>query len=228
MGVAAGQQGQAEAWRDPDESAVRQATSRARRRGEGAGAPILVDGPAFISDEAEEQHYLDTIADERTEPEARATTRMELARLYERRQRFLDAAELYERNVWAGVRTPATYARLVAAYRALGRDDLAEAALEQIRRNGGAGRASGDGPAGRGRQAAPRGARVMAARLHGLVRPPTSVAPAASARAAVQTTRRLAEPFLTGQAGRRTRLISTVILPIALGLLIVGVLVMMS
>ena len=38
----------------------------------------------------------------------------------------------------------------------------------------------------------------------------------------------MAAPFLTGQAGQRTRVVSSVILPIALGILIIGILVLMS
>ena len=134
--MAAGQQGRAEAWQVSGAGPARQAVGRARRDGDGRHA--FVDNPAFISDQAEEQHHLDVLADEATDADARASTRMELARIYERRECYLDAAEQYERNVWAGVRTPATYARLAAAYRAVGRDDLADAALVQIRRNGGA------------------------------------------------------------------------------------------
>lgn len=46
------------------------------------------------------------------------------------------------RTSGAGIRTPATYAGLAAAYRELGRDDLAESTLEQVRRQGTAPRAA--------------------------------------------------------------------------------------
>jgi hypothetical protein len=108
--------------------------SRTRRPAEGTTRRTPVGGPAFINDEAEEQHYLDLIREPKTTPEAKATARHDLARLYERAGQFAEAAEMYERNIWAGVRTPATYAGLAAAYRELGRDDLAESTLEQVRR----------------------------------------------------------------------------------------------
>jgi hypothetical protein len=248
--VAARQHGRAEAWHVAGAGPARQATARARRDGDG-GRHLFVDNPAFINDQAEEQHYLDVLADEATDDNARASTRMELARLYERRERFLDAAEQYERNIWDGVRTPATYARLAAAYRAVGRDDLADAALVQIRRTGGAARSTVDSPRDRVQHVAARGARAVVGSWRGLFassageqpkRPlervtstrraiRTAVQPAAgvaAARDTLQSTRRLAAPFLTGQAGQRTRVVSTVVLPIVIGILIVGILVYMS
>lgn len=241
--MAAGQQGRVEAWSETDSRSVRQATARVRRDGEATGRQAALDNPAFISDEAEEQHYLDTIADEAAVSATRATARMELARLYERRGQFSDAVELYERNLWEGIRTPATYARLAAAYRTVGRDDLAEATLEQVRRNGGARQAPANDtravatPALGARSARPRDRAAGPNPAIATVRRGTRVivqsgpqvtAHLASAATAVGSTKRLAEPFLTGQAGRRTRVISTVILPIALGVVIMGILVMMS
>src|SRR5688572_11403950 len=135
-GVAAGQQGRAAARRSAE------ATQR-RRGGDGGSRRAVVTGPAFISDHAEEQHYHDVVRDPRADHAAKAAARLELARLYEGRGHFAEAVEMYERNVWAGVRTPATYAGLAAAYRELGRDDLADAALEQVRREGGASRPAG-------------------------------------------------------------------------------------
>jgi hypothetical protein len=132
--VAVGRQGQAEARQ------AHEATERVRspRPSEQPVRRAGQDGPAFISDQAEEHYHLDQLHEPLSDPLTRSTARIELARLYERRGQFAEAAEMYQRNVWAGVRTPATYAGLAAAYRQLGRTDLADAALEQIRREGGA------------------------------------------------------------------------------------------
>jgi hypothetical protein len=189
----------------------------------------------------------------------KATARLELARLYERHGHFAEAAEMYERNVWDGIRTPATYAGLAAAYRELGRNDLADAALEQVRRQGGAGgpaRASQTSTTAalprtvRARPSAePRGARPVSeaararrttdaavpadtqrlqvsrragsSRVHGAT-PRSAVAePASVAGSAAATLRQLQDsvsPFLAAQAGKRTLIASTVLLPICVGL----------
>ncbi|MCC6174662.1 MAG: SH3 domain-containing protein [Chloroflexi bacterium] len=102
----------------------------------GAAAPDAqsVAGPKFINAAAEETHFLDQIdnpaIDERTQLSARAA----LAALYERRGRLSDAADLYERNLWAGDRSEETYISLASVYRQLDRDDLADDTLEQVRR----------------------------------------------------------------------------------------------
>ncbi|MCC7372038.1 MAG: hypothetical protein IT306_26720 [Chloroflexi bacterium] len=132
--MAVGRQGQAEARQPYDEAA----RARATRPGEQASRRTGPGGPAFISDQAEEQYHLDQLHDPQADPLTKASARIELARMYERRGQFAEAAEMYERNVWAGIRTPATYAGLAAAYRQIGRNDLADAALEQVRRQGGA------------------------------------------------------------------------------------------
>jgi hypothetical protein len=270
--VAAGQQSSAELRRpsgvtDP---------SRSRRSAESGARRAVLGGPAFINDLAEEQHHLDQIHDASTDPMTKATARLELARLYERHGHFAEAVEMYERNVWDGVRTPATYAGLAAAYRELGRHDLADAALEQVRRNGGAanparagqtsttaalprtsrtrtpGDASRARPAAeplrsrssdatRGRPAAePARSRsaVEAARPADTQRLPATRSGAsgrvrgATPRSAVSqrdlavggataTLRQLQDtvsPFLAGQAGRRTLVATTIVLPIAVGL----------
>lgn len=189
----------------------------------------------------------------------KATARLELARLYERHGHFAEAAEMYERNVWDGVRTPATYAGLAAAYRELGRNDLADAALEQVRRQGGAGgpaRASqtssttvlprtvrarpsaetrGARPAREAARARPTTnaavpadtqrlqvpRRTGSSRVRGAT-PRSAVAePAGVAGSAAATFRQLQDsvsPFLAAQAGKRTLIASTVLLPICVGL----------
>jgi hypothetical protein len=198
----------------------------------------------------------------------KATARLELARLYERHGHFAEAAEMYERNVWDGVRTPATYAGLAAAYRELGRDDLADAALEQVRRQGGAGsptRASqtsstavlprtvrsrsattspsarpatgtsrarpatgtsharpasnGAVPADTQRFPVPRRAgssRVRGAAPRSAIGEPSGVA--GSAAATLRQIQDSVSPFLAAQAGKRTLIASTVLLPICVGL----------
>lgn len=132
--MAVGRQGQAEARRPYDDDA----RARTPRPSEQASRRVGPGGPAFISDQAEEQYHLDQLHDPLADPLTKASARIELARMYERRGHFAEAAEMYERNVWAGIRTPATYAGLAAAYRQIGRNDLADAALEQVRRQGGA------------------------------------------------------------------------------------------
>jgi hypothetical protein len=257
--VAAGQQSSAELRRpsgvtDP---------SRSRRSAESGARRAVLGGPAFINDLAEEQHHLDQIHDASTDPMTKATARLELARLYERHGHFAEAVEMYERNVWDGVRTPATYAGLAAAYRELGRHDLADAALEQVRRHGGAGsparasqtsttaplprtsrsRSSTETPRGARPAAEPVRSRAAAepARPADTQRAPSKRAGAAgrvrgatpqsavhqrdlaagAASGATATLRQLQDtvsPFLAGQAGRRTLVATTIVLPIAVGL----------
>jgi hypothetical protein len=182
---------------------------------------------------------------------------MELARLLERRGELDEAIQLYQENIWAGVRTPATYARLAAAYRTQGRDDLADSTLEQIRRNGGAAdtnrRKSGpDQDEGNGRSGASvrTGAVRNAALADTRVLPetPRGRAPAASPSRGARPTsnaarerpsaatlprddgmaflRRVAEPFLTARAGHRTLVGSMIVLPVIVGVVFVGMLVM--
>ena len=56
-----------------------------------------------------------------------AAARMAVAQDFERRGLLADAAECYERFIWAGARSRSLYARLAAVYRRQGRDDLADA-----------------------------------------------------------------------------------------------------
>jgi tetratricopeptide (TPR) repeat protein len=312
--VAAGQYGTAESRRVADAAATAAIPSRTRRPAESSTRRTPAGGPAFINDEAEEQHYLDLIHDPKIEPGAKAAARQDLARLYERDGRFAEAAEQYERNIWAGVRTPATYAGLAAAYRELGRDDLAESTLEQVRRQSGASsyaaapdrdaepssraaaapgaqatpvsapgmsaaaprhaeaaplartaRAAlparpdrGPAPSRAERtaslrsrlEAAPRGApvrrpadrptespsgdgnasAVVLPGLAGLLGNARTASASASQAAgdALGQLQRSVTPFLAAQGGRRTLIISTVALPIVLGLVIFGVVVFTS
>lgn len=144
--MVAGRHGGAESRRSAASTAAATIPGRGRRPTDGDARRRSAGGPAFISENAEEQHYLDVIREPRTSPQARAAARLALAHLYERAGLLAEAVELYERNVWDGARTPATYAGLAAAYRRLGRHDLADAALEQVRRQGRA--AQADAPAG--------------------------------------------------------------------------------
>ena len=222
--MAAGQQGRAESRRSA-------AATQRLRVGEGSSRRAAPpDGPAFISDQAEERHYHDLLRDPQTEHAAKAAARIELARLYERRGEFAEAVEMYEQNVWAGARTPATYAGLASAYRELGRDDLADAALEQVRRQGGASRTASPETTARPSRTAtlPRQSRSFpttpsARRTES---PRASTRPAGRGRAELPTAgtsalgqlHRSVQPFLEGQAGRRTLVVSTVLLPIVVGL----------
>jgi hypothetical protein len=230
--VAAGQQGQA-ASRRPVQAPQR------GRVGDGAARRAAPGGPAFISDEAEEQHHHDVLRDPRADDAAKATVRLELARLYERRGAFAEAVEMYEQNIWAGARTPATFAGLAGAYRELGRDDLADAALEQVRRQGGAGRTSAtsttDAPSRTSTQ--PRSSRsrsiadparwVNGARTASRT-PTRGQAEGPAADSALNQLQRSVAPFLEGQAGRRTLVITTVLLPIVVGLGIFAAVVLTS
>jgi hypothetical protein len=230
--VAAGQQGQAASQRTvqtPQRGRVGEATARRTAPG----------GPAFISDEAEEQHHHDVLRDPRADDAAKATARLELARLYERRGAFAEAVEMYEQNIWAGARTPATFAGLAGAYRELGRDDLADAALEQVRRHGGAGRAPATATTGaptrsftrsrpsRSRSAADPTRRVNGARTTSRTSP-RGQAEVPTPSAALGQLQRSVAPFLEGQAGRRTLVVSTVLLPIVVGLGIFAAVVLTS
>jgi hypothetical protein len=220
-----------------------------RRDNERASRRSTPHGPAFISDQAEEQHYLDTLQNPAADPDALASARMELARLLEQRGEFDEAIQLYQENIWAGVRTPATHARLAAAYRTQGRDDLADATLEQIRRTGGAvetsRRASGRDQAeptrrngavratpdtrtvqesARGRALAVRTSRDSRTTTHPVPeRRPSAGEPHDDGMAAL---RQIAELFLTDRAGQRTLVGSMIVLPIIVGVTIVAVLAM--
>jgi hypothetical protein len=110
--VAVRQQGQAESPRS------RRATAPAWRTRDSTSRRAAPAGPAFISDQAEELHHLEVERDPKADPAARVAARLELARLSEQRGHFAEAIEMYERNVWAGARTPATYAGLASDVRA--------------------------------------------------------------------------------------------------------------
>ena len=207
------------------------------RVGEGASRRTGGTDPAFISDQAEKQHHHEVLLDPRADHAAKAAARLELARLYERHGHLADAIEMYERNVWDGVRTPATYAGLAAAYRAQGRDDLADAALEQVLREGGAGRtpattmprpartATSPRPARRRSTADPARRRSTADPVRRADRARPTSRPIARGRAETPATvgaldqlRRSAAPLLEGRAGRRALMVSGGLLPILLGL----------
>ena len=79
--------------------------------------------PDLEDDYRQGQHYLgllrDGTADQRIE------ARLALGLIFERRGQFHEAAELYENNIWDGVRDPSLYDRLAMMYRRTGRFDLA-------------------------------------------------------------------------------------------------------
>ena len=235
--MAAGQQG----WAESPRSHRTTEPARRTRAGDGASRRAAPGGPAFISDQAEELHHLELERDPKAAPTAKVAARLELARLYERRGHFAEAVEMYERNVWAGARTPATYAGLAAAYRELGREDLAEAALEQVRRGSGAGRSAGTPTAAQSartttlprqsharptsdtnrrvdspRTTARRGATEAGTRTSSQ-QATRGRGEGAGTDAALGQLQRSVAPFLEGQAGRRTLVASTVLLPIVLG-----------
>lgn len=243
--MAAGWQSRAEARRSGE------ATARARtaRPGDQAARRPEPGGPAFISEQAEEQYHLDQLHDPLADPLTRSMARIELARLYERRGQFSEAVEMYERNVWAGVRTPATYAGLASAYRQLGRNDLADAALEQVRREGGAATAAtntatattavlpatrASGRASSTRQSAQRMGslqpRAGAVRNSAMTTAtPTSGRRPVAARADfVGQLKQLVAPIMANEIGRRTVVASSVLLPIAVGVAIFATVVMTS
>jgi hypothetical protein len=243
-GVAAGQQGRAEARQLPPAEPVRRA-----RSSEGAVRRVAPDGPAFINDQAEEQHHHEVLRDPSSGKAAQAAARIEIARLREARGQFADAAEMYEQNIWAGDRSPATYAGLASAYRELGRDDLADSALEQVRREGGAGRADGAATATQPARTVSRSRtrfspeltsrmdRPRASRRRGPTEGGARATAAQAAREQPESARslpilgeiqRAIAPFLAGQAGKKTLVVSTVLLPTVVGLGIFAAVVLTS
>ena len=87
--MAAGWQSRAEA-RQADE-----ATARTPRPSDQASRRAEPGGPAFINDQAEEQYHLDQLHEPLADPLSRSNARIELARLYERRDQFSEAVEMY-------------------------------------------------------------------------------------------------------------------------------------
>src|SRR5262245_2418937 len=88
--------------------------------------------PTFRSDDEAAAHYLGLLRDGTSGQKIAA--REALAGIFARRGMFEEAAELYERNVEAGVRTPELLERLSEVYRHLGEHQAAAAALAEARR----------------------------------------------------------------------------------------------
>jgi hypothetical protein len=80
--------------------------------------------PTFEDETRQAHHYLGLLRDGTAEQ--RIEARMALGLIFERRGQFEEAAELYENNIWDGVRDPSLYDRLAMMYRRTGRVDLAQ------------------------------------------------------------------------------------------------------
>ncbi len=88
--------------------------------------------PRFESEDEEAQFYLSVLRDGSNA--AKIDARDGLAAIFARRGLFEEAAELYELNVRAGVRTPELFERLSDAYREIGEAGGAEAARAEAQR----------------------------------------------------------------------------------------------
>jgi hypothetical protein len=87
---------------------------------------------SFRNDDEEAQHCLSILRDGTREEKIDARER--LADICSRRHLFEEAAELYESNIRAGVRSPELFERLSETYRHLGDHESADAALVEARR----------------------------------------------------------------------------------------------
>ena len=86
----------------------------------------------FRNEDEEAQYCLSTLRDGTRDEKIVARER--LAAIFARRGLYEEAAELYELNVRAGVRSPEIFEQLSETYRHLGDHASAEAALEEARR----------------------------------------------------------------------------------------------
>ena len=89
--------------------------------------------PLTFRNEDEEAQYCLSVLRDGTREE-KIVARERLAAIFVRRGLYEEAAELYELNVRAGVRSPEIFERLSETYRQLGDDESAEAALAEARR----------------------------------------------------------------------------------------------
>jgi hypothetical protein len=96
----------------------------------------------FRNEDEEAQFCLSTLRDGTRDDKVVARER--LAAIFARRGLFEEAAELYELNIRAGVRSPEVFERLSAVYRHLGDHESAEAALDESRRRRASGHAAPD------------------------------------------------------------------------------------
>jgi hypothetical protein len=91
-----------------------------------------MSAPELRNEDEAAQYYLSAL---RTGTRAeKVVARDGLAAIFSRRGLFEEAAELFELNVKAGVRTPELFQQLSGVYRALGDDESARAALAEARR----------------------------------------------------------------------------------------------
>lgn len=88
--------------------------------------------PRFRNEDEAAQYYLSSLRDG-TRAE-KVVARDGLAAIFSRRGLFEEAAELYELNIRAGVRSPELFERLCEVYRELGDDQSAAGALAEARR----------------------------------------------------------------------------------------------
>jgi hypothetical protein len=91
--------------------------------------------PTFRNEDEEAQHCLSALRD--GTPEEKIGARVRLAAIFVRRGLFEEAADLYEENIRVGVRSAELFERLSEAYRGLGDEASADAAIGEARRLGG-------------------------------------------------------------------------------------------
>ena len=91
-----------------------------------------MQAPTFHNDDDAARYYLSVLRDGADADKIVARER--LAAVFERRGMFAEAVELYERNVRTGVHTADLLARLSDAYRQIGDNGSADAALAEARR----------------------------------------------------------------------------------------------
>ena len=89
-------------------------------------------GPTFRSEDDEAQFCLGVLRD--GTPDAKMIARERLAAIFMRRGLFAEAVDAYEMNVRAGACAPELFEQLSAAYRQIGEDGAADAALAEARR----------------------------------------------------------------------------------------------
>jgi hypothetical protein len=91
-----------------------------------------MSAPELRNEDEAAQYYLSTLREgSRAE---KIAARAGLAAIFSRRGLYEEAAELYELNIRAGVRTPELFQQLSGVYRELGDNESARAALSEARR----------------------------------------------------------------------------------------------
>jgi hypothetical protein len=100
--------------------------------GHGRGEKTAMSAPELRNEDEAAQYYLSTLREgSRAE---KIVARAGLAAIFSRRGLYEEAAELYELNIRAGVRTPELFQQLSGVYRELGDNESARAALAEARR----------------------------------------------------------------------------------------------